>query len=146
MPAKNRLYDEDFYAWSTQQAQLLRAGKLNEADLENIAEEIESMGRAEKRELISRLTVLLVHLLKWRFQPKGRGSSWQTSIKVQRNGLVRHLKDNPSLKPFIPTALADAYGDAVLEASEETKLDEGKFPKNCPWGFDEMMDAEFWPE
>ena len=72
MPAKSALYDHDFYAWSSQQAALLRAGKLAQADLETIAEEIESMGRTEKRELVSRLTALLLHLLKWQFQPKKR--------------------------------------------------------------------------
>ncbi|HEY3718618.1 MAG TPA: DUF29 domain-containing protein [Roseiarcus sp.] len=77
-------YDSDFYAWANEQAALLRAGRLGQADIEHIAQEIESMGRTEKRELVSRLRVLLVHLLKWRFQPTGRGSSWKASIRVQR--------------------------------------------------------------
>ncbi|HLH50492.1 MAG TPA: DUF29 domain-containing protein, partial [Roseiarcus sp.] len=83
MVAKNSLYDRDFYAWSQKQAALLRAGKLQQADIEHIAEEIESMGKTEKRELISRLTVLLLHLLKWRFQPAKRAASWEASVKVQ---------------------------------------------------------------
>jgi hypothetical protein len=139
-------YDTDFYAWANEQAALLRAGRLSSADIENIAEEIASMGRTEKRELISRLTVLLTHLLKWKFQPKGRCSSWQTSIKVQRNGTIRHLADNPSLKTLLHEAISDAYGDAVLEAAEETKLSESTFPAPCEWSFDQLIDAGFWPD
>ena len=88
-------YDADFYGWANEQAALLREGRLNEADIENIAEEIESMGRSEKRELVSRLAVLLTHLLKWRYQPGGRGSSWRASIVVQRrrsNGICRTIQ------------------------------------------------------
>ena len=80
MPAKPSHRDQDFYAWSLEQAALLRQGRTAEADLDLIAEEIESMGKTEKRELVSRLTVLILHLLKWRFQPKGRGKSWRLSI------------------------------------------------------------------
>lgn len=96
MPAKTTLYDRDFFAWSLEQAKLLRARKLAEADIEHIAEEIDSMGRTEKRELISRLSVLLLHLLKWRYQPEKRSLSWEASIRVQRNRLADHLDDNPS--------------------------------------------------
>src|ERR1700683_3000449 len=116
MPGKSALYDQDFYAWSNQQAALLRAGKLGQADIEHIAEEIESMGRTEKRELISRLTVLLLHLLNWRYQPEKRGASWEASIRVQRNRLADHLEDNPSLKPLLPQALLSAYRDHAFEA------------------------------
>src|SRR5271154_4788626 len=97
-------YDRDFYAWANQQAALLRAGMLGQADIEHIAQEIESMGRTEKRELVGRLRVLLLHLLKWRFQPTGRGSSWEASIRVQRLDLTEHMKDNPSLKTIVPLA------------------------------------------
>src|ERR1700748_585848 len=115
-PASDSSYDRDFYAWANEQAALLRAGKLGEADFKHIAEEIESMGKTEKRELVSRLTVLLLHLLKWRFQPEKRSASWEASIRVQRNRLIDHLEDNPSLKPFLSQALANAYRDARLEA------------------------------
>ena len=125
MPAKSPLYDRDFYAWSREQAELLRAGKLAEADIDHIAEEIDSMGRTEKRELVSRLSVLLLHLLKWRYQPEKRGPSWEASIRVQRNRLADHLDDNPSLKPLLPKALASAYRDASLEAVAETGLPGG---------------------
>ena len=142
---KSPLYDQDFYAWSRQQAELLRAGRLAEADIENIAEEIDSMGRTEKRELVSRLTILLMHLLKWRYQPEKRGPSWEASIRVQRNRLADHLDDNPSLKPLLPQALANAYRDARLEAAAETGFSEATFPEGCPWTTDEVFGAAFWP-
>ncbi len=139
------LYDRDFYAWANEQAALLRDGKLSQADIEHVAQEIESMGRTEKRELVSRLTVLLLHLLKWRYQPLERAGSWESSIKVQRGLLADHLDDNPSLRPLAPTALLRAYQLAVLEAVGETSLPESAFPHECPWTFDQAMNADFWP-
>lgn len=139
------LYDRDFYAWANEQAALLRAGKLSAADVEHIAEEIESMGRSEKRELVNRLTVLLLHLLKWRFQPERRGKSWRTTIRVQRDDLSDHLRDNPSLKAKLGEAMADAYRKAVIVASDETDLPEELFPTTCPWPVDLIMDGNFWP-
>ncbi len=140
------LYDEDFYAWANEQAGLLRSGKLAAADIENIAEEIESMGKAEKRELISRLSILLLHLLKWEFQPGLRGPSWQATIKVQRFDLGDHLADNPSLKAALPDAIAKAYRKALVEAGAETGLPEETFPALCRWSYEQMMDDDFWPE
>ncbi len=144
MPNTN--YDTDFYAWANEQAVLLRSGKLREADIEHIAEEIESMGRTEKRELVSRLTVLLLHLLKWKFQPGQRGASWQVTIRNQRRALMRHLSDNPSLTPQLPEAVEDAYFAARGDAYAETGLSEETFPDVCPWQFEQLMDAEFWPD
>ncbi len=146
MRAKSALYDRDFYAWSNQQAALLRAGKLDQADLEHIAEEIESMGKTEKRELVSRLTVLLLHLLKWRFQPTKRSNSWKNSIATSRDQLTDHLDDNPSLKSRLPEAVASAFRYARRAAADETGLDDGALPAACPWPFEQMMDAEFWPD
>jgi len=116
------LYEADFYAWANQQAALLRAGDLTAADIEQIAEEIESMGRSEKRELLSRLAVLVKHLLQWQHQPTLRGNSWRAIIKVQRRELERHLADNPSLKARLPELIATAYEDATLLAARETGL------------------------
>ena len=140
------LYERDFYAWANEQAALLRDRRLSEADIENIAEEIESMGRSEKRELISRLTVLLLHLLKWQAQPGLRGNSWRGSIRVQRLALESHLRDNPSLKAVMPAAVAEASRIALIEAGRETGLPETAFPAACPWSFEQMMDEAFWPE
>jgi hypothetical protein len=145
MPVKSPLYDRDFYAWSLQQAELLRKGRLADADIEHIAEEIDSMGRTEKRELISRLSVLLLHLMKWRYQPDKRTPSWEASVRVQRNRLVDHLDDNPSLKPSLPNALASAYRDASLEAVAETGLPGDTFPDACPWTIEQILDGAFWP-
>ena len=139
------LYEHDFYAWANEQAALLRAGDLSVADIEHIAEEIESMGKTEKRELVSRLAVLLLHLLKWRHQPDRRGSSWQATVRVQRIALSRHLADNPSLKAKLPEAIGDAYEVARIEAAAETTLPEATFPAACPWSFAQMMDEAFWP-
>lgn len=144
--AQNRFYDSDFYAWANEQAALLRAGKFSEADIENIAEEIESMGKTEKRELLSRLSVLLLHLLKWRFQPEKRTKSREATIKVQRDLLVIHLADNPSLKPLTPETLKRAYRHAVTEAAGETDLAAATFPNVCPWTFEQTMAEDFWPE
>jgi hypothetical protein len=146
MSSKSSLYEQDFYAWSRQQATLLRAGDIEKADLEKIAEEIESMGRTERRELISRLTVLLVHLLKWRHQPALRGRSWRLSVEGQRLDIADHLADNPSLKAELPAAIAQAYRRALIEASRETGFDIVSFPPACPFSFEAMMNPGFWPE
>lgn len=146
MPVKSPLYDHDFYAWSREQAELLRAGKLAAADIEHIAEEIDSMGRTEKRELINRLDVFLLHLLKWRYQPGKRGPSWEASIRVQRDRIAEHLDDNPSLKPLLPQALASAYRHAWQDAVAETGLAGSTFPDACPWTVEQVLDGAFWPE
>ena len=142
----NSLYESDFYAWANQQAALLRAGRLAEADIENIAEEIESMGRSERRELVNRLAVLLQHLLKWQFQPLFRGASWRLTIEEQRYRLEDHLKDNPSLKSQLPQAMREAYRLAVVQALRETGFDRGTFPAGCAFTYEHAMDPDFWPE
>ena len=146
MLANRTLYDEDFYAWAHQQAALLRAGKLAEADIENIAGEIECTGKSEKRELASHLTVLLLHLLKWQYQPARRGRSWRLSIEGQRLDVAVHLRDSPSLKPLLPGVIADGYERAVIDARRDTRIVSRIFPAGCPWSFDQMMSRDFWPE
>ena len=136
------LYDADFYAWANQQAELLRAGRVQAADIAHIAEEIESMGRSEKRELISRLAVLLAHLLKWDAQPDRRGRSWILTILEQREEVAEVLHDNPSLRARIEEILADAYRKALLAAERETGLPESAFPAACPWTFEQAMRDE----
>ncbi len=135
-------YDKDFYKWSSRQAKLLRSGKLKEADIEHIAEEIESMGRSEKRELLSRLEVLLLHLLKWDYQPAKRGASWVSSIEEQQDRIADHLEDNPSLKSNLSEALTKAYKYARRTAGNETGLGKDAFPKENPYSFDEAMGRE----
>ncbi len=138
-------YERDFYGWAVAQAELLRSGRLSEADVQNIAEEIESMGRSERNELVNRLAVLLLHLLKWSYQPELRGRSWRLTIEEQRRRIARHLAENPSLSPFVDEAIATAYGDAVLRAERETNLLRDMFPWSCPFAWSEMMDEAFWP-
>ena len=140
------LYDRDFYAWSQEQAGLLRAGKLAQADIEHIAEEIESMGKSEKRELVNRLAVLLTHLLKWQTQPALRGTSWRLTIEEQRDRLADHLADNPSLKATLDASITSGYRLAILGAARETGFDRTAFPGTCPWSFEQIMDEGFWPE
>ncbi len=124
----DRKYDSDFYAWANEQATLLRAGRLSKIDAEHIAEEIETLGRGEKRELVSRLSVLLLHLLKWGCRPERRGKSWELTIKGQRRQLARRLRDNLSLRAWTDHAMADAYGDAVLRAELEMNLARDMLP------------------
>ena len=138
-------YSTDFCAWSQEQAALLRAGRFSQADIEHIAEEIESMGRVEKRELVNRLTVLLLYLLKWRFQPGFRCASWSSSIREQRIRLLSHMRDNPSLKTKLDEAYAEAYELAVIGAGRETGLPESAFPAEPPFEYASAMDADFWP-
>ncbi|MBB4284680.1 DUF29 domain-containing protein [Roseospira goensis] len=140
------LYDLDFHAWATEQAALLRAGRLDEADVAHIAEEIDSMGRTERRELVNRLVILMLHLLKWQHQPARRGNSWRLSIREQRLRLAAHLEDNPSLKASLDAAIVRAWRLAVIEAERETGLPEATFPVACPYAFDAMMDDGFWPD
>ena len=146
MSTRRSLHDSDFYAWSLEQAALLRAGRVGDADLAAIAEEIESLGKTEKRELVSRLTVLLLHLLKWERQPAGRGNSWRLSIANARDEIADLLDDNPSLKTVLDEVTASAYRYTRRKGAIETEMVEEIFPPQCPWSFAEAMDAGFWPE
>jgi hypothetical protein len=139
-------YQNDFYSWTREQAELLKIGRFNELDVLNLIEEIETMGRSEKRELESRLTVLLVHLLKWHYQPTRRGRSWQLTIQEQRLEFFDVLNDNPGLKPQLQTLLAHSYRKAKIKASKETGLDTDAFPSVCPWEFTQLMDDAFLPD
>lgn len=140
------LYDTDLYAWATGNAALIRSGRLDEVDFEHIAEELESMGRSERRAITSRLEVLLMHLLKWRYQPERQGRSWRLTVKEQRRRLARLLAENPSLRAELPAIFADAYADAVLSAARETGQEETAFPDTCPFALADVLDAEFWPD
>ncbi|RKT44539.1 DUF29 domain-containing protein [Thiocapsa rosea] len=135
-------YDADFYAWANTQAALLRSGRIDQADIEHIAEEIESMGKSELRELENRLARLFTHLLKWQFQPNRRSRSWTLTIKEQRRRLHRHLAQNPSLKAKLEQAVVDAYGDAILEAARETGLAEETFPPVCPFTVEQILNED----
>lgn len=139
-------YDTDVAAWAMEQAALLRAGQLDGLDLPNLAEEIEDVGRREHRELISRLAVLLAHLLKWQYQPARRGASWERTIRAQRKDILYHLDDNPSLRGRLTDArLLDlTWSRALALAVTDTGLD--CFPEACPWDLtDEALNSGWWP-
>lgn len=139
-------YETDFYTWTQQQAAFLKARLFENIDLDNLIEEIESMGRSEKRELESRLTVLLQHLLKWKYQPARRGISWELTIDEQRIQFIKVLKDNPGLKNNLHQVLIDAYQLAVIKAAKETLLDKTTFPSECPWNLPQITNMDFFPE
>jgi hypothetical protein len=139
-------YNKDFYAWLMKNADLLRQHKFNEVDIEHVAEELESMGKSEKRELTSRLTVLLAHLLKWKFQPALRSRSWKNTILTQRIDILELLEDSPSLKYELEERAVIAYEKAKLSAEDETGIDKNNFPETCPFTFEELLRKDFLPE
>lgn len=139
-------HDEDFYGWAIAEANLLRQRKWDELDIEHLAEELESMGASEKREIRSRMEQLLKHLLKWQYQTDLQCKSWRNSIRNQRKALLAVIKDNPSLKPTIPEYVKDVYEDALEGAVEETGIYKENFPAQCPYTFEQIMDDEFYPE
>ena len=135
----DNLYDQDFYLWIETISKQLKAGKFAEIDLANLIEEIESMGKSEKRELKSRLIVLLMHLLKWQYQPEKRSESWRSTITEQRICIELLLEDSPSLQPLLIEIFADCYEKARLKASEETGIKLNFFPKESPFSLEETL-------
>jgi hypothetical protein len=140
------VYERDFYGWATEQAALLRNGDLARLDIENLVEELESMGRAERRQLTRRLELLLIHLLKWQFQPALRGRSWELTLAEQRRRIAKLLHENPSLQPLLAECLADAYDDATFGAMRETGLPPESFPQQCPYQLEQVLDPGWLPE
>ncbi len=132
-------YERDFYSWLMEQARFVREGRWAAIDRDNLAEEIESLGREQFNKLESALRSLLLHLLKWDHQPERRSRSWELSIKEQRIVVERVLEMNPGLKSRIVEALSHAYRRARLAAAKETELDEERFPETCPFSFDDAM-------
>jgi hypothetical protein len=146
MPRNSVAYDEDFFAWTQEQARLLRAGDTVDVDVENLAEEIESVGRSDRREIRNRLTVLLTHLLKWQFQPRRRGNSWSLTIWEQRLQIESILKDSPSLQPFFAEIVPDYYRRAREKAARETRMGLRNFPAQCPYTPEQILSEDFLPE
>lgn len=142
----HELHDRDFYAWTKETAQLLKEGKINEVDVMNIAEELEDMGISNKRALISHITVLLVHLLKCKYQAEKRGSSWENTIERQRIDIKDLIDESPSLKHQIEEKFNLAYKRARLDASTEMGIKKNALPEICPFTLEQCLDEEFWPE
>ena len=139
------LYDTDLYAWSQDQAARLRAHTLSGIDWEHVAEEIESVGESERSEIESRLAVLLMHLLKWQFQPSMRSGSWRSTIREQRFRLAKRIRRSPSLKQYPAEVLDEEYEFVRPKAAEETHLAEETFPENCPYTILQVLDPTFLP-
>jgi hypothetical protein len=146
MPRNSVNYEKDFYGWTVEQSRLLRSGELSAIDVANIAEEIESMGRSDRRELKSRLVVLVAHLLKWGHQPGGRSRSWSATIDEQRLQIEGILGESPSLRPNVAAMLPDAHAIARTRAIAETGLADEVFPGACPFTADEVLSRTFLPE
>ncbi|MDB9303055.1 DUF29 domain-containing protein [Nodularia spumigena] len=140
---KQSLYDQDFYGWTQQQAKALEQRLVLELDWQNLREEIQALGRQEYRELVSCLSVLIGHLLKWEYQPEERSRSWFLTIREQRRAIHRHLRQNPSLKSPIEAALLDGFEAGVDLALRETNLPLRTFPERCLYLFDDVMAENF---
>lgn len=138
-PLGKLIYQSDFYKWTQLQAALLRQGKTENLDLENLIEEIESLGRSDKRALKSYLIVLLMHLLKCEFQPSKRTTSWKRSIDNSRQEIHLILDDSPSLRTEIKKLIPVAYEYAKERASTETGISREKFPDICPWKQEDLL-------
>jgi hypothetical protein len=139
-------YETDFYAWTQQQAQALRAKELAKLDLEHLAEEIESVGASDRRAIRHQLVRLVKHRLKWDHQPTRRTESWRDSMSDARLQIELVLADSHSLVGFLPEALAWAYPHARREAAKDTGLPPATFPEACPWSLEQLQDPDFVPE
>ncbi|MBI2569203.1 MAG: DUF29 domain-containing protein [Candidatus Schekmanbacteria bacterium] len=139
-------YDQDFFAWTQATADALRQGQLDGLDMEHLADEIESMGKRDRRELLSRLSVLLAHLLKWQFQSEHQSRSWRLTIGEQRRQITELLKDSPSFGRLLPEMLPGAYEDARERALLETGLSDTELPVMCPYQLVDVLAADFLPQ
>lgn len=141
----SNLYETDFYAWTQEQAELLRHKQWGKIDLPNLLEEIESLRKQQRQELRNRLSVLLGHLLKWQYQAERRTRSWLATIRLQRRETIKLLVDNFSLKSYLPEALQSAYENGKDLAMGETNLALKTFPSECAYSFEQIVDNEFYP-
>jgi hypothetical protein len=145
MNTLKRDYEQDFYVWIQHNIALLKQGKLNEIDIEILIDELEGMAKRDKRELTSRLMILIAHLLKWQFQPnKQKSGSWQSSIDEQRIQITEQLEESPSLKNTLHEGIGRAYPKAVTLAAKETGLSLEIFPKECPYRIEQLLDDDFY--
>jgi Domain of unknown function DUF29 len=139
------LYELDFFEWTRAQAELLRQGCFDSADIPHIAEELADMGERDRREARSYLRRLIMHLLKWQFQPDRRSTSWGASIADSRAELEGIFEQSPSLRRFAAECFGQTYPRARRQASVETGLPQSAFPTECPYSFDQLMDDDFLP-
>ena len=138
-------YDEDLFAWSEEQAKLLKARSRAGLDWDNLAEEIESLGKSQRNEIRNRLVVLLLHLLKWEYQPDKRKLGWKASILEARTRLNQELLESPSLRSYPATVVDKQYAVARMKAAGETELSLETFPTDCPYPIGDLLDENFHP-
>ena len=131
------LYQTDYHAWALEQAEKLRKGE--PIDTDNVAEELEDLGRSQRQQLVNRLAVLIAHVLKWEHQPLLRSKSWAGTIREQQKRIQRLLESMPSLQPLLAESIAEAYSIAVTFASTEMGVVEEDFPAECPYSVDELL-------
>jgi hypothetical protein len=136
-------YEQDFYSWIYKNIELLKQRKFSELDVDILVDELESMAKRDKRELFSRLMVLIAHLLKWQFQPTHRSGSWNASICEQRIKIIKQLQESPSLKHQLTDGIKWAYPDATDLAAKETRLSTTAFPKECPYIVEQLLNKDF---
>lgn len=141
------LYDQDFYLWIQTTAEQLKQRKFDTVDWDNLIEELETLGRSEKRAIRSHLVILLQHLLKWQYQPEHRSQSWRVSISNAREELQELLDENPSLAGnFLIESLFKAYSKGREKASDETTIYLENFPVECPYNLSQILDSKFLPD
>lgn len=135
------LYENDCYGWSVEQATLLRNKDFDLLDIDNLVEEILSVGKSQRGALESHLRVLLMHLLKMQYQPHMKTKSWELSVRLAKHHAMKVLRKNPGLKQYLNEILTESYEDAVLDASIETGIDIKTFPAECPWTLQEIFEV-----
>jgi hypothetical protein len=140
------LYEQDYNLWLEQTSQQLRSRAFTQLDLENLIEEIEDMGRSQKNALASNTAILLMHLLKYQYQPSKRSSSWRSTIVEHRRRILRALKSSPSLQPYLREIFPECYEEARVDAATETQLPMDSFPAKCPFTMEEVLNPKFLPE
>ncbi len=144
--SRKHLYETDFLQWIETTAETLKTQDYANVDWENLIDEIESMGRSERRSLTSNLVVVLLHLLKWQYQPDRRTTSWKSSLIEHRRRIRDDLKDSPSLKPYLEDVFDECYKDAFEQAIAETDLPAETFPRSCPYTSAEALDSNYLPD
>ncbi|WP_375509377.1 DUF29 domain-containing protein [uncultured Nostoc sp.] len=139
-------YKADFNLWIEQTAQLLRSHRWQEVDVEHLIEEVEGLGKSERRGIASQLTRLLLHLLKWQYQPQRRSDSWLDSITDSRTQIELAILDSPSLKSYPTEQLEESYQRARRQAAKQTGILLSVFPEECPYSLELVLDEDWLPE
>ncbi len=145
-PTSTPSYDGDFVEWTRHTAALLRRACFDEVDVRHLAEEVEDMGKRDRRSVESRLEVLLALLLKWQYQPEQRSGSWRATIRTQRSRLELTLHDSPSLRAEVPAMISRRYPRSVALAADQTGIAAAPVPRRCPYAAAKVLDERYLPE